>query len=910
MIYLNRETQEQVLKIFHFALHETGYLFLGSSETADSAPKHFTPVDKKQRIYRCRPSNASWNMPPPLPLPGVWMPKMPEQPLETHNNLQSFGELHHRLIEYYAPPSILINEEGDILHLSENAGRFLRFVGGEPSANIIKAIHPALLSDVRAALFTARKEKKTVEAKNIRVQFNGDASTGSATEKLVNITVRPVGTPEAAALIMFEENTGEPPAEESMQAIIAGDQAMETVVRRMEEELHHTKDRLRNTVEQYETSTEELKASNEELQAINEELRSTAEELETSKEELQSVNEELITVNNELKEKVEEVGHANSDLENLMRSTDIATIFLDRGLNIKRYTPRVTDIFNLIPSDAGRPLSHITHRLSPDNFQKDAAKVLQSLQPMEREVRSEDGRAFIVRFSPYRTLDDKIDGVVISFIDITEREKAEQRIKDERAYAEAIISTVRGPIIVLDKNLRVVSANRSFYKSFKVSPEESEEKFIYDLGNRQWDIPKLRDLLENILPEKNEFQDFEVEHKFEKIGQRTMLLNAREIIRTDGIERLILLAFEDITERKKTEQALRESEENYRVMVNQAVAGILKTDRSGNIIFTNDQFEKMMGYTAEELLQMNIAGLVHEKDREHHTEMFETMQKGGEGYMIEKRLERKDGYYIWVNNYNAPIFAGDGSLRSVAIVSVDITDQKAIEKQKDDFIGIASHELKTPLTSIKACTELLQEVFAEDEETQNDSLVKTLNGQVDRLTRLVSDLLDTTRITGSQLDLKQETFDLNKLIEECVGEAQLTTSKHQLIIKPGDVSPLHADRERIGQVIINLLTNAIKYSPDANQVIIFSENIDNKEVKISVHDFGIGVGPEVQQKIFKRFYQAKTSDKSSSGLGLGLYISMQIIKSHGGEMGVESQPGKGSIFYFRLPYELNKKHPA
>lgn len=284
-----------------------------------------------------------------------------------------------------------------------------------------KVVHPALVSDLRAALFAARQEDKTVEAKNIRVKFDGDETT-------VNLAVRPVKMPDDAALVISEQAQELPNSEAPPQAIVVGDQAMETVIRRMEDELRRTKDQLRTTTEQYETSVEKLKVSNEELQAMNEELRSATEELETGKEDLQSVNEELTTVNRELKEKIEEISHANSDLQNLMRATDIATIFLDRDLKIKRYTPRATEIFNLIPADIGRPLAHITHSLAPDDFHKDAEKALNNLQMSEREVFSKENRIFLARFSPYRTIEDKIDGVVLSFVDITEQKQNELAI--------------------------------------------------------------------------------------------------------------------------------------------------------------------------------------------------------------------------------------------------------------------------------------------------------------------------------------------------------------------------------------------------------------------------------------------------------------------------------------------------
>lgn len=504
-----------------------------------------------------------------------------------------------------------------------------------------------------------------------------------------------------------------------------------------------------------------------------EEFYSTAKELETSKEELQSDNEDLTTVNNELKVKVDEVSHANSDLENLIRSTNIATIFLDKGMNIKRYTPSVTSIFNLIPEDIGRPLSHIAHRLSPNDFQYDAARVLESLQPIEREVYSDDNRIFIARFSPYRTVDDKIDGTVISFIDITDR--------------------------------------------------------------------------------------------------------------------------------KRIEKKLRESEVNYRGIVNQTIAGISKVDAQGYFIFSNDQMANMLGYSVEEMLQLTIEDVVYGKDMEKNNELFKQMISTGDPYTIEKRMLCKDGHFIWCNNQVSPIMDKENRFISAVIVSIDITEQKNIEEQKDDFIGIASHELKTPLTGIKAYSELLLEKLSDEEQSSTFPLIQKLNNQVDRLHRLIYGLLDTTRISDGRFDLKYGSFDLNELIEKRVSEVRLTSPDYKFIIETGSIQTVSGDEERIGQVLTNLISNAVKYSPDADKVIISSEDIEGKKVKVCVRDFGPGLKPQLREKIFKRFYRS-LNNGNASGFGLGLYISKEIIKLHFGEIGIEN-PETGSIFYFIIPYK-------
>lgn len=353
----------------------------------------------------------------------------------------------------------------------------------------------------------------------------------------------------------------------------------------------------------------------------------------------------------------------------------------------------------------------------------------------------------------------------------------------------------------------------------------------------------------------------------------------------------------DITWRKQAEEALRRSEENYRAMVNQAIAGILKVDMPGKIIFANDQMGKMLGYSVDELLQMPVADLIYEEDKTRHSEMFLRLKNEGLAYEIEKRLVCKNGSVIWVNNQVSPISDTDG--KSAVIISVDITQQKAVEKQKDEFIGIASHELKTPLTSIQGYAQLLQKAKDEDV-AEKKTLISRLNAQVERMTKLVYALLDTSRISSGQLMLKREMVDMNKLVEDCVEEMQLVAPHHQLIVRTAGVNKLYVDYDRIRQVIINLLSNAVKYSPAKSKVVISTERSNNK-VKVSVKDSGIGITPSDQQNIFKRFGRVNAA-ANMSGLGLGLYISAEIVKLHSGRIGVESDPGKETVFCFELPY--------
>jgi two-component system, chemotaxis family, CheB/CheR fusion protein len=447
LIYLNREAQNRVLTVFHFGLRPEGHLFLGSSESAEGSSM-FSALDPKFRIFTRRmvPSTLGES----IVTAGRWTP--PPQPIAATppaDRTTTFGELHHRLVERYAPPSILVNGELDVVHLSEHAGKFLELAGGEPTRNILCLIHPALRLDLRTSIYAARQADLHTDGRRIVFDDNGK-------RRAIDLRVRTVDLPELGpnSVLIYLDETEPSATEQSVEPTT--DKTMEPVVREIEDELRRTRDQLRTTIEQYETSLEELKASNEELQAINEELRSASEELETSKEELQSVNEELTTLNHELKVKIDEVSHANSDLQNLMTSTDIGVIFLDRTLNIKRFTPRALDLFNMIPSDIGRPLAHLTHRLDTDEIPDLAQRVLQDLRTIERDVVSRDGHRYLARMLPYRSLEDRIEGVVLTFVDVSEQRRTAAALLTSEARLRASLRSAPLIVLSLDRNLNTV----------------------------------------------------------------------------------------------------------------------------------------------------------------------------------------------------------------------------------------------------------------------------------------------------------------------------------------------------------------------------------------------------------------------------------------------------------------------
>ena len=426
LIYLNRPAQERVLQVLHFALNPQGYLFLGTSESIEGASGLFVPVDKENQLFQSRPVEARLPIPvPDLSVTSRVMLRADARPAEARvQERLTYLELHQRLLEQYAAPSVLVNEDYGIVHLSERAGRYMRVGGGEPSLNLLKLILPELRLELRTALYQAAQKRQQIEARGLELQMDGR-------RERINISVRPVlrdDDPTRGFILVLFEDAREEQATAATSVVTPGG----PIARQLEDELIRVRAQLRASGEQHEVQQEELKASNEELQAMNEELRSSAEELETGKEELQSVNEELITVNQELKIKIEEVIQTNNDILNLINSTDIGTVFLDREVRVKLFTPSARNIFNLIQADIDRPLSDITNKLENGDLIPEVERVIETAQSIVREVQTSEGRWYLMRISPYRTSEGRVNGTVLTFTDVSERRHSDQELLKAR----------------------------------------------------------------------------------------------------------------------------------------------------------------------------------------------------------------------------------------------------------------------------------------------------------------------------------------------------------------------------------------------------------------------------------------------------------------------------------------------
>jgi two-component system CheB/CheR fusion protein len=793
MIYLATSAQKKILLAFHYALKPTGYLALGKSETIGSDTDLFEPVDKEHKLYLKKSTSQ------PLPFDFFIRPtRTPvmqqayhqayndDQAPATSSELDIEKETDKILLSRYAPASVVVNKDMQILRFQGAMSDYLQPDSGKASLNLLKMVKDELVFELRVLLSNAKKRKQVMRKEGIHLKDGNFHRT-------VMIEVTPVKSQsfnDAYFLIVFKDQADETGQKTRQQPVPAKKGRPDSKDRRidiLEQELKEAREQMKTMSEEFEATREELQSANEEVLSSNEELQSINEELETSKEELQSTNEELITINEELQ----------------LRNGDL---------------------------------------------------------------------------------------------------------KESVAYTEAIVQTIRDPLVVLHTDLRVRTANKAFYNLFNLQ-QDIDGFYFFDLAGGLLDVPALRQQLQDTVMKGIEFQDFELTHHFRDLGEKTLLFNAMRMHNEGDKRARILLAIGNITERKRAElslynslEQLRESEERLRVAMAAGKMGTWDWNvLTGEILWSPDH-NRMFGIPADRHYgtYQEFFQYIHPADREKVAVLMQKAIENHKDFAMELRSLHANGHITWIAAFGRVVYDDeDGAHRMIGTV-IDITERKKLETQKEDFIGIASHELKTPVTSIKSYTQLLQEMLKISNDRESVEIIEKLDRQVDRLSHLIADLLDITRIGEGQMVMHSELLDINVVIHEIAELMQRTTLKHMIELELQTLPPVKIDRERIGQVLINLLGNAIKYSPDGQRIIISTE-LTGGMVRVNIKDFGIGMTEDTRHKIFERFFRARDNNiQTYPGLGLGLFIASDIIKKHGGEIGVESEREKGTLIFFTL----------
>lgn len=554
LIYLNNQAQKRIIPMFHFALNDGGILMLGASETIGQNDDLFDTIDTKRKIFRKR--KLSDRMRPDFQIPiHPSAGQYDYHPIETAKSSRRAKEkdqfepaVARYLLANVTPPCLIVDDKENITYIHGDMDRFLSYPSGIPRKKLPDLLRKKIRFEVTSAYRKTRKNKQRVEKRSVRIDVNEK-------QEKYDLIVRPIkGKDELENHFSITFlRIGEVETLDKKPISDQGQQKQNDLIGRLKNELEETRDNYQSVLQEYETANEESKATNEELQSANEELQSTNEELESSKEELQSLNEELTTVNYELQSKVDELSEKEDDLKNLLQSSPVATIFLDENFNIKRFTPPAGDIYNLIGGDTGRSFFDVSSQLEDGLTKQEIAKVQSDLEPLEKEAKDINDRWYNIKVTPYKTGDNVIQGVIINFSDITRQKEYQHDLKQlslKRQAAldlsDAIVNSIPESILVLNSELKVLEANQAFFSMFHVSEKNTIRRYIYDLGNGQWNIPELRKLLEEIIPQKEIIEDYTVEHDFPGIGKKTMRLNARRLdYESSDLERILLVIQEE-----------------------------------------------------------------------------------------------------------------------------------------------------------------------------------------------------------------------------------------------------------------------------------------------------------------------------------------------------------------------------
>jgi len=550
MIYLGPVLQKKLLPIFHYALNPDGLLLLGSSETIGGFSNLFVLADKKEKIYSKKPGRF-------VPVFGPATTERPGEARPGGQTLVSSGEelpvapslnkeVDSLMLSQYAPPGVLVNDDLRIVQFRGDTSPFLGPSPGEASLDLLQMVREGLRLELHNAIQKARKTNERVRKEGLSIE-PGDR------HRRINLEIIPferTSLKERFFLVVFEEAAtggavGAVPEKRAGRG--TGRQAEHSPAAQLRHELAATKEYLRTVLQEHDAGREELRSANEEIQSSNEELQSTNEELETAQEELQSTNEELTTLNEELQTHNSELNQVNDDLINFLGNAQIPIVMVGGDLRIRRFTTAAQALVNLLPADVGRPLGDIQPNINVPDLGQLILDVIDTPTTCEREVQDRQGRWYSLRIRPYKTADGRTDGAVLIFVDIDAARRTAALIEEAHDFAVAIVETLRDPLLVLGPDLRVQRANSMFYKMFQVAPEDTEGCLLYELGDGQWNIPRLRQLLEEILPRNSSFNDFAVEHEFPRIGRKRMLLNARRILGKDNELKAILLVIEDTT---------------------------------------------------------------------------------------------------------------------------------------------------------------------------------------------------------------------------------------------------------------------------------------------------------------------------------------------------------------------------
>ncbi len=920
LIYLGSGLQQRVINTLCHSLQPNGFLLLGSTEAPVGLTECFAAYDSQHRLYVRKPWTERREFELPTRVATFPIFKQDENPAAGSTKKPEGGPLvplqkhvERFLLAQYAPPSVVIDENFRIIEFRGNVGPYLAPHAGEADLNLFRMFREDIGLHLGAALEQARQKNMGIRLEGIQVSYGGPQT--------IAIAVTPLATGGLGRHFLIAFESGPNP-----QAEAGGPAPPETAAKPSEPtdtrgRVSQLETELASTRRYLQTVIEELRSANEEAQSTNEELLSSNEELQTAKEELQASNEELQTLNVEMEGRNAELKVLTDDLLNLLTSLQTPILMLDGSLRIRRFTQVSEKLLNLIATDIGRPVSDLKPRINVPHLDDVIRQVADTLTPDEREVQDQEGRWYSLRVRPYRTSENRIEGAVLQLIDIDQLKKTLEDVRYARDYASAIVETIREPLIVLDPELRVEAANRAFFQTFRTSPEESLKRSVYEVAGGQLGFPKLRDLLGLVAGKDSSIEDVEIERDFERIGRRTILLNARRI-EQDGRTGRILLAFEDITERKRAAEA------RYRRLFETAKDGMLIADaETGEITDANPYFKALFGYGHEDLVGRKVWETEPLRGAPDVKSTLERVRGQEVARIPDLLLKSKSGRAIHVevvaNEY------AEGERRVVQFNIRDITERKRFERQlqhtqKLESLGLLAggiaHDFNNLLAGIMGNASLgLAELTEPAPVRRYLREIVSASQRAADLTRQMLAYAGKGRFVVERIDLSQMVREIEPLVRTSIPKMVAI----QLDLA-SDLPAVEADPSQIQQLIMNLIINGAEAIGEANAgtvvVKVETRKLNAEDIRrefpneplkpgvyvnLEVRDTGSGMDEATKNRIFDPFFTTKLQ-----GRGLGLAAVSGIVRAQKGVMRVYSSPGRGSSFQVLLPGVAAKAAPA
>ncbi|MCW8137571.1 MAG: PAS domain-containing protein, partial [Planctomycetota bacterium] len=895
LIYLQPQAQRKVLSLFHFGLKPSGLLMLGPSESTGELHDEFTALDERWKVYRKRRDvrlTTDFRLAPPelLARPRARTPAVHEHVL---------AEAQATLLRECAPPTLVVNARGELLHTLNGASAFLAMRDGPQPTSVVELVHRDLKFAVAHGLRRANERRERSELPAVAVRLDGG-------ERTIDVTVLPVlrgEQLEGCALLLRDRPASAAPAL---------DAAPEAVSRLTAERLDALEHELRQSKENLQATIEELETSNEELQATNEELVASNEELQSTNEELHSVNEELYTVNAEHQQKIGELTELTADMDNLLASTEVHTLFLDDDLRLRKFTPEIAAAFRLLPQDVGRRIDTFAHDLDYPELIDDTRRVLERGERRDREVRDAGGRTYLARILPYRAR-EQVEGVVLTLIDVSGRKRAELELVQREERYRTLVRAQATVVWGADAQGRFV---------------EPQAEWEADTGQR-WPAYRDEGWLEAVHPEEREAvrrawraaigrgEPCEARGRLwcaREGAHRHMELRAVPVPGPGGAPREWVGTILDVEDQVRAASERWRLQQHLEGLLDNSPAFLYVKDLSGRYLiasprsqqFVGAPHDALLGRTDLDVLPPAAGAAVRDNDRAVATsgrvQEFEEVVPGG-----------ADGPRTYLS-VKFPLRDAAGQVVAVAGISTDITERKRAAdearlavQRRDRFLAMLSHELRNPLAAIVTATYAL--LHPELRGPASQRAPETIQRQARHMARMLDDLLDVARLTQDKLELRRERVDLRRTVVEAADLARgaFEAAGVALAQRLPD-APVHVegDAVRLQQIVSNLLSNAARYTPEGGRAEVTLERAGD-EVLLRVADTGVGIPPDEQERVFQLFYQGDTTlDRRRGGLGVGLSLVRTLVRLHGGHVRVHSDgAGAGAEFTVVLPLALD-----